>query len=250
METFNDPREVIQMQLKSWSYSRLEVGEKCLAQAKYKYIDKIPEPDRPLPPGKTEHANDRGTRLHGAAELFTKGGVELAPELLKFQDEHTRLRDLHENGSVSTEGEWAFTQNWESVAWMSWDAWCRVKCDTVVTMDYGNHVITVDYKSGKRFGNEMKHGEQMEMYAFTTALKNPAAKTITTELWYWDQNELKSETYTRDEALAFLPKYEKRGQWLTSQTEFPPNPNRFTCKWCPYRKEASGGNGHCPVAAL
>jgi hypothetical protein len=42
------------------SFSRLQNFEKCKYLAKLMYIDRIPEPERPLPPGKTEHANDRG----------------------------------------------------------------------------------------------------------------------------------------------------------------------------------------------
>src|SRR5690606_8448838 len=67
------------MQIKSWSYSRLTGLEQCALRAKLAYIDRIPEPERPLPPGKTEHANDRGTRIHLAAELFVRGEAELIP---------------------------------------------------------------------------------------------------------------------------------------------------------------------------
>ena len=63
------------IQLKTWSYSRLGVFEQCKFRAKLQYVDKIPEPARPLPEGKTEHANDRGTRVHEEAEIFVRGGV-------------------------------------------------------------------------------------------------------------------------------------------------------------------------------
>ena len=58
--------------IKAWSYSRLVDFEQCKLRAKLKYIDRIPEPARPLPPGKTEHANDRGTRIHDAGERFVQ----------------------------------------------------------------------------------------------------------------------------------------------------------------------------------
>ena len=44
----------------SWSYSKLIDFEKCKLLAKIKHLDKTPEPERPLRPGQTEHANDRG----------------------------------------------------------------------------------------------------------------------------------------------------------------------------------------------
>ena len=78
----------------AWSYSRLSTFEQCKLRAKLAYIDRIPEPERPLPPGKTEHANDRGTRVHNAAEMFVQGGIELIPELRSFREEFLRLREL------------------------------------------------------------------------------------------------------------------------------------------------------------
>ena len=54
--------------------------EQCKFRAKLQYVDKIPEPERPLPPGKTEHANDRGTRIHDAAENFVNRDINLIPE--------------------------------------------------------------------------------------------------------------------------------------------------------------------------
>jgi hypothetical protein len=85
-------------QISSGSYTRLAKYEACPFSAKLAYIDRIPEPERPLPPGKTEHANDRGTRLHEAAEKYIKGGVELIPELAKFEKEYNKAREL-ETGS-------------------------------------------------------------------------------------------------------------------------------------------------------
>ena len=87
----------------TWSYSRLNVFEQCKLRAKLAYIDRIPELERPLPPGKTEHANDRGTRIHKAAELFVQGGIELIPELRVFREEFLRLRELYKQGKVSLE---------------------------------------------------------------------------------------------------------------------------------------------------
>lgn len=232
-------------QLKTWSHSRLSTFESCNYRAKLQYIDKIPEPDRPLPEGKTEHANDRGTRLHTAAEMYTKGGVELAPEIAKnFTTEHEKLRELFAEGRVSLEGDWGFNKAWEPVAWMSSDVWCRVKCDAVAHLTK-KHAVVIDFKSGKRWGNEMKHTEQMHIYTLSTLLKYPQLDKVTTELWYWDANELSSMTYTRDQGLRFVTGFEKRADLLTACLDFKPNPNVFSCKWCAYRPIAKGGSGHC-----
>lgn len=131
--------------IKAWSYSRLVDFEQCKLRAKLKYIDRIPEPARPLPPGKTEHANDRGTRIHDAAERFVRGGVELIPELKAFSTEFHDLRNKYEHGMVSLEGEWAINKDWEPVAWGDRDAWARIKLDAFVRLSK-THAVVIDYK--------------------------------------------------------------------------------------------------------
>ena len=73
--------------IRSWSYSRLLDFEACPLKAKLKIIDKIPEPERELPPGKTEHANDRGTRIHLECENFVKGQGPFPKEMKHFEAE-------------------------------------------------------------------------------------------------------------------------------------------------------------------
>lgn len=225
----------------AWSYSRLSVFEQCKLRARLAYIDRIPEPDRPLPPGKTEHANDRGTRIHNAAELYVKKDIELIPELRTFQAEFQRLRELYKQGKVSLEGEWAVDEEWNPVAWRSNNAWARIKLDAFVRLSK-THAVVIDYKSGKRFGNEIKHAEQCQLYQLAAFLRYPELETIDVELWYTDQNELTHMRYTRAQGLRFFANFNNRGTAMTTATEFPANPNIFSCKWCPYGPR---GSGHC-----
>jgi RecB family exonuclease len=223
----------------TWSFSRIQDFEQCKRRAKLKYLDKIPEPERPLPPGKTEHANDRGTRIHDAGERFARGGIELIPELQKFKPEFERLKALYATGNVSLEGEWAMDRSWEPVAWASSDAWLRLKLDALVFLS-PTEAVAIDYKTGKRFGNEVKHNEQLQLYQLVTFLRYPKLETIHVELWYLDVDELVTVTYTRNQGLRFRRSFENRGNAMTTCTEFPPNPNIFSCKWCPYK-----GTEHC-----
>lgn len=223
----------------TWSFSRIQDFEQCKRRAKLKYLDKIPEPERPLPPGKTEHANDRGTRIHDAGERFARGGIELIPELQKFKPEFERLKALYAAGNVSLEGEWAMDRSWEPVAWASSDAWLRLKLDALVFLS-PTEAVAIDYKTGKRYGNEVKHNEQLQLYQLVTFLRYPKLETIHVELWYLDVDELVTVTYTRNQGLRFRRSFENRGNAMTTCTEFPPNPNIFSCKWCPYK-----GTEHC-----
>lgn len=225
--------------IKSWSYSRAENFKKCKYRAKLLYVDKLQEPRPPLRPGQTEYANDRGTRIHEAAELYVKGGVELLPELAAFSEEYARLRELYAEGKVSLEGEWAFDNDWAPVGYMSKDVWQRTKLDIHVTMDK-SWVLVVDLKTGKRYGNELKHAQQTQLYGITTLLRNPEIKRVTTELWYTDLDELVRTEYTRDQAMRFFKHWNDLGTEITTETEFPPNPNKYSCQYCLFGPKGSG----------
>lgn len=232
--------------IKAWSHSRIVVFEQCKFHAKLQFIDRIPEPDRPLKPGQTEHANDRGTRVHEAAEKFVRGGVELIDDLEKFAPEYTRLRELFAEGKASLEGEWAYDKNWAPVAWMSSDVWCRIKCDAVVFLSETEAVV-IDYKTGKRYYNEVKHSEQMQLYQLGIFLRYPKIKKVRVELWYLDLDELHWMEYTREQGLRYAANFERRGTAMTTEADFPPNPNAYSCRWCPYKPVERGGTGHCSV---
>lgn len=231
------------MQLKTWSHSRKGVFDTCKFRAKLQYIDKIPEPERPLPPGKTEHANDRGNRIHDAAEVFVKDNIRLIDELKHFSEEMHHLKTLYKKGVVSLEGEWAHDKNWEPCAWASDSAWLRLKLDAFVRVNK-TEAIVIDYKSGRMFGNEIKHAEQGQLYMCSAFVRYPELETIVVEFWYTDQDDMTSVTYTRKQSEHFLRKFTKAGDDITGCTEFPPNPNIFSCKWCPYGPK---GTGHCTV---
>lgn len=233
--------------IKTWSYSRLTVFEQCKFRAELAYIQKIPEPERPLPKGKTEHANDRGNRIHTAAELFVKvpTGTELIPELKTFANEFVQLRDLFKQGRVSLEEDWAIDRNWEPCAWNSDTTWGRIKLDAFVVME-DSVAVVIDYKTGKRFGNEIKHGEQGQLYALAAFLRYPDLQKIDVEFWYLDLDEKSHITYTRKQAMRMLDSFEKRALAMTTCEVFPPNPNIFSCKYCPY---GPAGTGHCTKGA-
>lgn len=223
--------------IKTVSYSRLMDFEKCKYLAKLKYLDKIPQPARPLPPGKLEHANDRGTRIHEAGELYVRGNVELVPELHSFKEDFDELKRLFKEGAVELEGEWAVDKEWNPVAWASSSAWCRMKLDAFVKTSPTTARV-IDYKTGKRIGNEVKHTEQGQIYQLATFLRHPEIEHILVEFWYIDQNEKDIKQYTRTQGTDYFDKYHNRLSKVTDCTEFNPNPNAFSCKWCPYKDNA------------
>jgi len=230
------------MAITSWSHSKLIEFEKCRYRTWLLHDQRIPEPARPLPQGKSEHANDRGTRIHQAAEDYVRGvRDDLIPELEKFWGQLELLRVMYEDGLVSMEGEWALDKDWAPTEWNK--GWHRSKVDVIVHHSK-THATVIDYKSGRKFGNEVKHGEQMALYALNAAVRFPELLSITTELWYVDQDMVSTMVWPRHRAIASLPSYDKRGKALTNNTDWAPNPNIYSCQWCMY---GPWGTGHCTV---
>ena len=54
---------------------------------------------------------------------------------------------------------------------------------------------------------------------------------------------LKKEPFSGShQGMRFFKNFDNRGGAITTATEFPPNPNMFSCRWCPYGPR---GTGHC-----
>lgn len=218
----------------SWSYSRLLDFEQCRYRYKLKYKDKVPE--------QKSDAADRGTAIHQMAEDFVSQKLKSLPvELMKFADDFSALRARYKEGHVSLEGEWGFDKHWQPHEYKY--AWLRMKADAVAFNPQRTQAIVIDYKTGAKWGNEIKHAEQTQLYALAAAIREPRVTTIITELWYLDKDDMSSNTYTREQAMRFIPGFDKRARKIDDAKEFGPNPNMFTCKWCPY---GPNKGGQCP----
>ena len=230
----------------AWSMSRADVFESCKRQAKLKYVDKIEEPDRgPPPKGLTEWHNVRGSRVHDEAEQFVKGERDdLVAECAGFKKEfeHLRYLSLETDLDIITEQGWGFTKDWTPCEWDDYDnIWARFIVDALVFRNPYEAVV-IDYKTGKRYGNEIKHGKQVQAYQLATFIRFPKLEKITTELWYLDQDELFAQRFTRAQGMRFFEGFNKRGLAITSETEFAPNPGR-ACFFCAYKQGRIGKNG-------
>jgi len=213
----------------TWSYSALSTFEKCPYRSYLQKIKKLPEPQHP--------AAKRGTDIHDQAERYVRGEIDFPKTLKKFTESFETLRELFAKGQVELEGDWGFTQDWEICGWRAEDVWARIKLDALVRMDETSARV-IDYKTGRKFGNEVAHAQQALLYAISTFIRYPEIDFIKTELWYLDHAAVAEQTYTREQAMLFYPKWVKRATTMTSATEFPPKPSKFTCKWCSYKEEA------------
>lgn len=216
--------------LKSWSISRAQTFDACAYRAKLQWVDKIPD-NMPRP------AADRGTQIHQEAEDYVTKGGEFTHNLRHFKDDLLSLKEHHKKGRVTCEEEWAFDQDWQVTDWKA--GWLRLKLDAMCMMS-PTHAAVIDYKTGARFGNEIKHSEQLQIYALTTLLRYPSVELVTAELWYLDQNEMADLTMKRSQLKRFLQIFDRKGKAITEETRFKPNPNIFSCKYCPYHESKQG----------
>lgn len=222
-----------------WSISKLHVYEGCAYRYKLKYIDKVPEPERPLPPGKTEHANDRGSRVHEQNELFVRDETDKpAPESADFQALIEDLRERFRCGLVMLEHDWCFNEDWEPCSPEERAAIAIV--DVAVWIVKDRWLLIIDYKTGRKY--ETKHMDQMQLYALAAFKKWPFLERVTTELWYLDIDEISTSHFTRNHIPAIQRAFHNRVGKMERNTEFKPAANIYSCRYCPYK------DGICPHA--
>lgn len=211
----------------SWSISRVQVFEQCQWRAKLQWLDKLPD----LQP---KTAADRGTAIHQEAEDYVRSKIPLTNNLRHFSVDLAALQKHYAQGRVTCEEEWAYDRDWNVTDWRS--GWLRLKCDVVCHLDR-SHVVVVDHKTGKRYGNEIKHAVQLQLYAVCALIRYPEIDTVTCELWYFDQNELASFTLKRSQLAKYLAIFDRMGRKFTETFNFKPNPNVISCKYCPYHPD-------------
>ncbi len=221
-------------QLRAWSYSALKVFEDCPYRSYIQKIKKIREESGP--------AAERGTVIHQEAEDYVNGTLgEFPSSCIKFKSEFEELRQLYIDAKVELEGEWGFDIDWQPVGWMEGTTWARIKLDALVNQDEQSARV-IDYKTGKKWGNEIAHAQQGLLYAIGTFFRYPHIEFVQTEFWYLDKGETTTKQYTRDQAMQFVPGWHKRAIAMTTATDFAPTPSKDSCRWCSYRK---GDNPEC-----
>lgn len=219
-----------QATITSWSISRSQTYEQCAYRAKLQWLDKIPD-------NQPKTAADRGSQIHQEAEDYVIGKGEFTSSLRHFKTDFASLRSHADKGRVICEEEWGFDRDWRVSGWR--EAWLRLKCDFVCFLD-SKYAVIGDYKTGKRFGNEVKHAIQLQLYALCALIRYPEIEHVTCELWYLDQDELASFNMKRSQMNKYLKLFDAKGRKLTEDTVFKPNPNVESCKYCPYHPSKQG----------
>ena len=224
-----------------WSASTLKTYDTCPHQVFLDKVKREPQDEHP--------AAARGTALHDIAECFVQATWDNIAETSKphladweakifpkWKIQFEELRTAYENAEVEVEGEWAFDKDWKPTGWDAPDAWARMKLDVLHWQDE-HSVKVIDYKSGKKYGNEAAHSNQGLIYAIGTFMRHPEVQFVETNFWYLDHNLDNPQRYTREQAMLFLPRITDRATILTSDTLFKPKPSGSNCRWCAYSKQ-------------
>lgn len=220
-----------EQRITAWSYSRLQVYQQCPLKAKFKFIDRVPEPGSP--------AMDRGAAIHKEAENYLKGLLPKLPVSLNlFAEQFQEVKNLMPLGIVDVELEKAYDVDWKSTSWFDKAAWLRVKMD-LVYVEAGSVMYIIDHKTGK--GNPESQKSQLELYALSGFLDRAQSgvETVIAEFWYLDQGVTVKEEFKVSQLAALKKKWKAEVRPMLKDKTFASRPNSKCC-WCHYSKSKAG----------
>lgn len=220
----------------SWSYSKLADYEQCPLKFALKHIVKVSEGDN--------DAFVRGNKVHAIAEKYVTATIPEAmpPELNKFE---TLFREVRANrDQFYTEEQWAYAKDWSVTGWFAKapmkPAWLRCIVDLGANLE-GDHVLLIDYKTGKKYAT---NEDQVECFGMSAMFRFPATRTVETRLWYLDSGEEVIRTYDAADKLRLKAKWNAKVEPMLNDKIFAPRKND-KCKWCAYGKN---GYAYCTIA--
>lgn len=215
---------------KTWSYSALDTYRQCPLRAKLRYIDKVPDPGNKY--------SARGTDIHNELEAIVRDKLPVPEKYQFFEPLLTALAD--QNPTI--EKMFMFDQYWKPTQDRN-QVWLYVKQDLMV-VEPGEFLLTVDYKSGRKDGNEAKHVAQKIIYSIAGWMLHPDLPEYIAEMWYIDQKDITSRSFTPEVLEAARARLDNEVHRMFDDKLFRPRPSVPNCKYCPYGPR---GTGHCPV---
>lgn len=232
-----------------WAFSSLKNYESCPYQVKLAKVDKIKQEDSP--------AAERGSAIHLQCEDYIQGITDsiVGDAKTKMGDFQELLDDLRDkfthnsiDSSIQIEENWGIRKDWSPCDWDDDELWGRAKLD--VFLMEGKSCEIIDWKTGRKFGNEFKHSDQGISYALYAAFRYPHLERFKVRFAYLDQGESMVKFFTRQQLIILQKRFHERARKMTSEKEFAPKPNMESCRFCPYgcNKNKQGrqyGNGHC-----
>lgn len=225
----------------AWSFYRLLDYETCPHRLYLKAVQRAPQPEFD-----DKHPIVRGRKIHEMLEKYIVGEADVLP---KLSEKHQELVDwLHaeyKKGNVIVEEQWGATDAWMPTDYFGEDVWLRVLLDAAWIVN--DQAIVVDWKTGKKMGNEVKYTQQGQLYAAAVFMRYPEVQIIDTKFEFVDENRTMEKTYRRgDKIFRIIKKFTERANRLTQAVDFRPKPNIRNCKYCPFG--TANGTGACAYA--
>lgn len=232
-----------------WAFSTLKDFETCPYRV---FLAKVRNVEGPEP--EPNVGADRGNKIHDHIEGFIRGDVKKLvasvsgkpwrADLYKSKIESARER--YDGDRVIVEENWGIRSDWSPCSWKDADLWGRAKLDLFERESDTSCIIT-DWKTGRKFGNEIKHAEQGLSYGLFAINRYPEMEQVRICFEYLDFGETYRKDYTRAQLQLLMNSFHKRAVIMTSATQFPAKPSHTACMFCRYGK-GKFGNGYCPKA--
>ena len=213
------------------SYNRLMTYERCPFAYKLQYVDRQEGKQRDT------SAADRGSQIHEDMQraIEAKSMLYVPKTIAKKRED---LAEIIEQG-----GE-AERELLVDADWMPAESEGKYYAIVDAIQAYGQSVRLIDWKTGKRFGNELKHANQVMFYAAIAKPFFPEAELFECRVVYLDQkpgNDFK-KFFKRDELARVQAQFDKRSERMLMDRIFRPRPMKSTCRFCSYKEEV------CPYA--
>ncbi len=215
--------------LKTWSFSGLKSFEECALR---RYLEKVKGHRQDSGP-----AANRGSQYHDQIEKYIKHEIETLPKMGDVPKKYIqKARDTYHNGLITVEQNWYINMDWATTT--KDDFWAVFIIDYFKRESETSATIT-DWKTGKSRNNEMKHAEQLMLYAISALARFPELEYIHVGACYIDENCIKLERgYSREQLEPMKQQFTKRAMAMTTCTNFIPYPSKFNCKWCALKTTA------------
>lgn len=216
--------------MNAWSFSRWNDYDKCPQKAKFKYVDKIKEPEN--------SAMANGSAVHDTVAAYLRRDLpenDPIPGWTYFEKLYKELRSL----KPLVEQEWGFTKKWTPTGWFGNDTWFRSKLDSAVVYD-DDSADVIDIKTGKPHPEDTS--SQGELYAISIFLRYAQVQRVAIRFWYVDLPQEGREVvyrFTRDMLSDIVSRWTKRAERMLSDARMVPRPG-MQCKWCFYAKSNNG----------
>jgi len=238
-----------------YSYSKLNLFERCPFAWKLHYIDKIPETKTPaLIVGDLVHR----TIAEYLGHLKETGRETDLGQLKRIIPKYTCLSGQYSDeyevyvpsmeaitlppvDRVAIEAEVAVDAGWQGCDYWAEVAFLRGKVDLLYQPDTVS-IVVVDWKTNRYLPNNgvIERDLQTRVYALLASLFVPEADEFVVELFFLRHGEPRRTTVTRDDL-------EKTKQWVVetarrieAEEQWSPTPG-FHCDWCSYVQR-------CPAA--